>query len=160
MPHRALSITSPRHATALTLYAVLTILGLFHVTGVAGHDAMDEKFGGPLTALWAALYFIGPLLAIICAVASKWVRVPVLPLWGEAAGCVLVAVTNAAWVGALWDFFGWNRAASTVLLFGGIVVGMALRFAQITHEQGRIKKARANPRPADPPPLAEANAQG
>jgi hypothetical protein len=155
-----LSITSPRHATALTLYAVLAVLGLFHVSGVAGHVAVTAKLGDGGASLWAALYFVGPLLALGCAVLSKWIRVPVLPLWGEGFGCILVSVTTTTWVWAVVDHFGFDRAASTVVIFGGIALGMVLRFAQITHEQGRIKKARANPRPADPPPLAEADARG
>lgn len=160
MPHRTLSITSPRHATALTLYAVLAILGLFHVVGLAGHEAVTVKGGEAGAALWATLYFVGPLLAIACAVLTRFVRVPVLPLWGEAAGCILTAFTNASFCWALWQFFGFDRAASTVTLFGGIAVGMTARFAQITHEQGKIKRARANPQPASPPPLAEADARG
>lgn len=160
MPHRTLSITSPRHATALTLYGILAVLGLFHIAGIAGHKPIADMFGAPGAALWAALYLIGPLLAFGCALLTKVFRVPILPLWGEAAGCVITASTNVVFVWALWDFYGFDRAASTVVIFGGITLGMVLRFAQITHEQGRIKKARANPHPADPPPLAEADARG
>ena len=48
---KALSITSTRHATAITLYAGLAGLGLLHILEVAGHQWVTDVAGDALTSL-------------------------------------------------------------------------------------------------------------
>ena len=160
MPHRALAISSTRHATALTLYAVLGLLGLFHVVGLANHEWVADEFGEPGAALWATLYFTGPVIAYACAFVAPKFRAPVLPLWGEAAGCILITVTNVAFGYCMWAALGFQGAATSQTLLVGIGTGMTARFVQIVHDQGRMRRAIASAQFADPPPLAEADARG
>ncbi|CAN7197869.1 hypothetical protein [Knoellia sp. LjRoot47] len=154
---KALSITSTRHAAAITLYVVLTWLGLLHILDVAGHEWVTAKLGGPLTALWASLYFIGPAVVLASAMLAPTVRLPVIPLWCEAAGCVLTAAMNIVLVTCVVLVIGFDSASNFTTIFGGIVVGMLARVGQIWREQKKLKAAHAHPRPADPAPLAEAD---
>lgn len=157
MPHRALTISSAHHATALTLYVVMALLGLFHVLGVANHEWVTAEFGEAGSALWATLYLIGPLTAFASAWIAPKIRVPVLPLWGEAAGCILTAVTNIAFGYCMWAALGFKGAATSQTLLLGLGAGMVLRFVQIVKDQGRMKRAIESRQYADPPPLAEAD---
>lgn len=157
MPHRAMSISSTRHAGALSFYATLAMLGLFHVTGKANHQWVTQAFDESGAALWAMLYFAGPVIAGVGAWVAPKYSFPKLPLWIEGAGCLLTAATNIAFGYAMFDSIGFEGAATTQTLLLGIATGMALRFAQIVGDQGRMKNARRAQITADPPPLAEAD---
>lgn len=154
---KPLSITSTRHATALTLYAVLFTLGLFQVVGVASHDALTRQVGDPAAALWAMCYAVGPGLALAAAALAPAIRIPTLPLWGEAAGAALTGVTNIIYGVSLTRAFGFDGGPTTQTLAYGISLGMVARILQIGFDQWKTARARANPRLADPPPLAEAD---
>ncbi len=161
MPRRTtLSITSTRNAGALTLYAVFAVLGVLHVADFAPHIPVTDTIGDTWTELWALVFVLGPLCALVSAIVAPMFRVPVIPMWLEGAGCILAAVASSAYAWSMFKFYGLERAASIEVMFSGIALGLLFRFGQITHEQGKIRRARAHPQSANPPPLAEADSGG
>ena len=160
MTSKPLTITSTRHATALTLYAVLTVLGLFHIVGLATHAAVSELVGEPGAALWSTFSTLGAGLALASATLAPYLRVPTIPLWGEAIGCGITSVVNAIYGISLTRTFGFDGGPTTQTLAYGLAVGTALRVIQIWREQNAIADARAHPHLANPPPLAKADTTG
>lgn len=154
---RPVQVTTTTHAFVLAFYGLLTILGVLHLINQASHMGMTALFGETVTALWALLTVVSGLIAIAGAVGSKFLANPLATLWVEAVGVLGLGVTSAMYVASLWVSQGPTAVLATQVPQWAVIIGGAARILQIAVEVRRINRAIADPAPASPPLLAEAD---
>lgn len=158
MPHRRpVQVTTTTHACVLAWYALLTVLGVLHVTNQASHMGMTALVGEAWTALWAMLTVCAGITALVGAVGSRLMANPSSTLWIEAIGVLGLAVTSTVYVLSLWQSQGAGSVLATQVPQWAVILGGIARIAQIGVETRRIRQAVADPAPASPSPLAVAD---
>jgi hypothetical protein len=159
----ALHVTSRTHAAAFTLYLLIFVLGMRHVSGVTNLSPLEDLLGASITRAWAAWHLPASMACLIGAVVASRSRNPSLGMWVEFAGALSAGLLQAVLFTALVADEGWwwdasRPTAQVIFLFLG--AGMLLTAAQIVREQKKIKKARQRVRLANQPLVAEAGGDG
>lgn len=158
MPHRKpVQVTTTTHAFVLAFYAFLTVLGVLHLTNLATHAGMVALYGEVVTTLWALWIVLAGVTALAAAMGSKFLANPTITLLLEAVGVSGLAATSTIYLSSLWDSLGADAVLSTQVPHWAVVIGGVARIVQIGVESRRITRALADPMPASPSPLAEAD---
>lgn len=150
---KPLSITSPNHAVAVSLYAMLGLTGLLGVANINRTSPVYSFMGPVMADVWFTTLMIFGFAAAIAAMGAKKARRPENALTYEMFACAGLVVNMAYFIYIVWTFFPAGLASSTFATV--FVFGFTLRAVQIWREQRIIKKARANPSVSDDPLLAD-----
>lgn len=138
---RPLTITSTTHATALSTYAVLALLGGMWSTDNTAASHLLALTGATFVGVWALAVTLSGLAALVCALITPHLPIPRGSLLCEGIACCILTVCIAIYA---WSIYGIN-AHATMLLCGCLGVGCGWRAGQVARELQRIRAALAEP---------------
>jgi hypothetical protein len=151
---KPLSITSPDHAIALSMYFMLGLSGLLGVLNLNKTSGAYEAMGDLMSDVFSTTLMIFGFVAFFSAMSAKKRRRPENSLTYEMYACAGIAVDLLYFLSIVFINFG-SRGFSTGSFAMIFVVGSSWRFFQIISEQKAIKKARASQVTADESLLAD-----
>lgn len=146
---KALSVTSPNHGMALSVYCFLGVFGLLGVFGFTDTNAVAISMGQGMGDIWTTTLMISGFGAFVSAVLASNALRPEYHLRGEMFFCLALAVNLSFLIGVVINNFGYSRMFSALLALP-FIVGSLFRAWQIHYEQSLIKEARAHPEEAEP----------
>lgn len=151
---KPLSITSPDHAIALSMYFMLGLSGLLGVLHLNRSSGVTQSMGEPMSDVFSTTLMIFGFVAFSSAMSAKKRRRPENSLTYEMYACAGIAVNLAYFLAIVFINFGPRgfQTGSFALIF---VVGCTWRFFQIISEKKAIKKARASQVTSDESILAD-----
>jgi len=135
-----LQITTRRHPLALSVYALVGILGVLFITrGV--HSAAISRTISPLWIfVWEWTMAVGGALAVIGIV---WPRRLDWGLFLESTGAALAMFGMATYTGVIIYIAGWRNP--TWVLMGCLTLGLGLRAAGAARDLGKVQAAALRP---------------
>lgn len=151
----ALTLTTPTHGVAVGVYLFVGALAVLQLAGAAEASSLGKMLGSA-TVLWAVGMLSSAFLALASALAALARRVAKTAMVGEAFGCAGIAAALGYYLRSLLVSYPLMSNLFTKSFAVAIIAGCIFRVAQVAIELVRLRRARAHPRPADPPPLAAA----
>lgn len=146
---KPLSVSSPTHAIALAVYFMLGFSGFMGVFNLSNASRVVQAMGEGNSDVWATTLMIGGWGALTSAIAAKKARRPEYNLRLEKIFCLTIFVNLSYYTCILLTNFG-DRGISTALFSATFALGALFRAIQLFFERRLIKRARANPEPAEP----------
>ncbi len=149
MKNRPLSITSPNHAVALSVYGIIGLSGLLFVVKVTTDSVMHRAAGGAITDVWGTVLMIAGFAAFFSAQFAKRSSKPEHNLRVEMFADIALFVSLGYASVMIFKELG-PAAITTGLWTIAFSLGTLLRAAQIFFEVRLLKKARAHPKTSAP----------
>jgi hypothetical protein len=146
---KPLSVSSPTHAIALSVYFMLGWAGFLGVFNLSAESATIQAMGPVLEDVWATTLMIGGWGALSAAVAAKKARRPEYNLRTEKIFCLALFINLTYFTYVALSSFG-ARGFSIAVFAMTFALGTFARAVQLFFERRLIARARANPEQADP----------
>lgn len=148
-----LTVTTPTHGLAITIYWSQGLLGILYVTGVAQAMAMTQIAGERATGVWGMLLALAGVTCAMAAHSASQARNPAGWLRVELWAAVLLGALSALYEVTLVIANGLG-VPTTQVYAAAIAVGCGVRVRQIVVERRRVVRALDHMRMA-PPTIAE-----
>lgn len=160
--HKVLKTTTRTHGMAITMYLMVVVLGLLHVTDSTAHTGMDGWIGVANTHVWALWHIPAGISALVGALVAAGSKDPRTGTWVELVGCSSIAAIEGLYLYSLFRIAPdgpFTGAVTTQAMTLGLMTGALISVVQIAWDQRKVRKAwEQGGRPASESVLAEPTA--